>query len=580
MNKNAAKQLAELGAVAALYVITGKLGFLMAIPPGNVTAVWPPSGVALAAALLLGSRASYAGIWLGSFFVNSLFFSNITNPFSPAALAVSFSIGVGSTLQAYMGAFLIRRFIQSIKPLDRPQDVFKFVGIELFICMTAASVGVTSLCLSGFSRWTDYAYTWWTWWLGDTTGVIIVAPFLLNWSTRPRIRWEPWRLAEAALLLVPLLITSLIVFRWHSPLGVAPYPTEYALIPFLMWAALRFGHRGVTLLTIAVSGIAIWGTLTGLGPFARGTRNESLLLLQGFASTITVTGLVLAAAIAEYKRAEEALHKAHNDLERRVQERTLQLTQAAKLESVGRLAAGVAHEVKNPLAIILQSLAYLSRSFDGSGDSNVPLILNYAKDAVYRADSVIRGVLDFATQKDLQMRLGRINPVIEQALLLVKHELDKSHIRVVKEGGPSPPFTRLDPNKMEQVFVNIFLNAIQAMPDGGTLTVRTRMKELVGNNGGAGHRRTDHFEPGEWAVIIEVEDTGTGISQEILPKIFDPFFTTKPTGKGTGLGLTVTLNIIEMHGGSIEVRNREQGGTIVTVMLKTTERAAHVQAHV
>ena len=299
--------------IAAIYVATGKLGFLLAIPPGNVTIVWPPSGLALAAVLLLGNRGC-VGVWFGSFIVNAWFFSGITNPFSVVALAISSSIGAGSVLQALLGASLIRRLIGSGSPIDRPQDVLKFTAIGLFSCLVASTFGVTSLSLGGFASWDAYAYTWWTWWLGDFTGVIIVTPLLLTLSKWPWARWESRRLAETVVVLGLLLITSQIIFGEQFQVGVAHYPLEFVVIPFLIWMAFRFGQRGVVLSILIVSGTSIWGTVNGFGPFGRDRLNESLILLQAFVGIVTVTGLVLAAAILERKRAEEALRTSERRL--------------------------------------------------------------------------------------------------------------------------------------------------------------------------------------------------------------------------------------------------------------------------
>ncbi len=261
-------------------------------------------------------------------------------------------------------------------------------------------------------------------------------------------------------------------------------------------------------------------------------------------------GLVcIARDVTERKQAEEKLRQTE-----------LHLIHAAKMESVGRLAAGVAHEVKNPLAVILQGLSYLSKHLPVPLQGEPVMVLNYAKDAVRRADTVIRGLLDFSTQQDLAIASEDIGRVLEEALLLVKHELDKRHIELVKEYGSGLPPVWIDKNKIEQVFVNLLINAAHAMPGGGILTVRTLPES-----------------PG---VLVEVEDTGAGISEEILPKIFDPFFTTKPTGMGTGLGLAVTKNILEMHHGSIDVRNKETGGVKVSILLKGGERRTNGECQV
>jgi len=275
------------------------------------------------------------------------------------------------------------------------------------------------------------------------------------------------------------------------------------------------------------------------------------------AAGATIGIVTLCEDITERKRAEEELKAAQ-----------LQLIQSEKLESVGRLAAGVAHEVKNPLAIILQGLAYLSHVPSTADDDNVAMVLQKMDNAVKRADRVIGGLLDFSAQRAGDVRPADVNAVLEQSLLLVKHELVKAHVPVVKKLGQDLPPLMLDRHKIEQVFVNLFLNAIQAMPEGGTLTVKTNAKQPRELGLGDGRQQTDPVRGEETLVMIEVEDTGTGIPQDKLDRIFDPFFTTKPTGQGTGLGLTVTRKIIELHSGKIDIRNRPEGGVRVTLTFK------------
>jgi len=249
----------------------------------------------------------------------------------------------------------------------------------------------------------------------------------------------------------------------------------------------------------------------------------------------------------------------------------LQLVQAAKMESVGRLAAGVAHEVKNPLAIILMGVEYLTRSL-GPQANGAGVVLQDIASAVRRADLVVRGLLDFSVARDVEATEEELNVIVEQSLLLVKHQLMKQHVAVAMELATTLPTVRVDRHKMEQVFVNILMNAIQAMGEGGVLTVRTYTKRLTKVGQEVGRRRSDRFRVGDQAVVVEVDDTGCGIPKEAFDQIFDPFFTTKPTGQGTGLGLTVTKHIVALHGGSIELRNRSEGGVRATIMLRA-ERA-------
>ena len=300
-----------------------------------------------------------------------------------------------------------------------------------------------------------------------------------------------------------------------------------------------------------------------------------------------VAGLVgISRDITERKRAEEKLQQANaelalskGELEKvladlqkshdELKSAQFQLIQAEKMQSVGRLAAGVAHEVKNPLAILGMGIDYLSKNLPAP-DSNMQLILTDMNEAIKRADAIILGLLDFSVPRALDLRAEDLSAIVEHSLGLVRYEMTSCPIVLVRELAADLPPVWLDKNKIKQVFVNILTNAIHAMPNSGTLTVRTGRRTIEAGeiDHDAGSRLADRFHAGDTVVFTEVLDTGTGISEEKLAKVFDPFFTTKPTGKGTGLGLTVTKKIVELHGGSIDIRNRPEGGASVTIMFK------------
>jgi len=244
-----------------------------------------------------------------------------------------------------------------------------------------------------------------------------------------------------------------------------------------------------------------------------------------------------------------------------------QLLQAQKMESVGRLAASVAHEVKNPLATILMGIHYLSKVYAHADKSTVK-VLKDMQHATESADSIVKGMLEFSAFKELELKGEDLNALVEQTLSLMKHTFEKSHISVVTSLDEKIPKIRMDRNKIEQVFVNLFTNAIDAMPKDGTLTVKTYVKELTQIGHRTGRRRTDRFMLGETVAVVEIEDTGAGIPEDQLSKVFDPFFTTKPTGKGTGLGLAVTEKIIDLHLAAIDIKNRKEGGVVVTIRFK------------
>ena len=280
--------------------------------------------------------------------------------------------------------------------------------------------------------------------------------------------------------------------------------------------------------------------------------------------------------ITQTKEAEEKLKAANADLSlalsnlkvasEQLRSIQLQLIEAEKMKSIGRLAAGVAHEVKNPLAIITMGVDYMEGLPDG--DPNAREILKEMRAAVKRADNVIRGLLDFSAPRRLEVSPARLTEILDRSLLLVRGEMTGKPYRVITDFAPGLPELRIDPMKIEQVFVNLVTNAIHAMPDGGTLTVRVYTKQLTGIGENLAGTASEAFHVGDRVVVAEIDDTGAGIPEAKLGKIFDPFYTTKPTGKGTGLGLTVTRSIIDLHGGTIEITNRPEGGARATVMFK------------
>jgi signal transduction histidine kinase len=253
-----------------------------------------------------------------------------------------------------------------------------------------------------------------------------------------------------------------------------------------------------------------------------------------------------------------------NESRRKLEVAQLQLIQAEKMESVGRLSAGVAHEVKNPLAIIQMGVDFL-RKRPVADDPLVVSTLDDVSEAVDRALGIVQGLLDFSAPRKLDLAPANLNTVIEQTLPLIKHARDQAGVALEQDLEQALPDLRLDAQKIQQVLLNLFLNAIHAMPGGGTLTVRTYSKRLMEVGGLVGFRTTDKFRPGDRVVVAEILDTGTGIPPEVMPKLFEPFFTTKRRGVGTGLGLPITRNLVELHGGHLTLENRSGKGAKATI---------------
>jgi two-component system, NtrC family, sensor kinase len=231
-----------------------------------------------------------------------------------------------------------------------------------------------------------------------------------------------------------------------------------------------------------------------------------------------------------------------------------QMTQTEKLTSLGLLAAGVAHEVNTPLAVISNYIQMLAKQMP-EGDPRQSIIDKIVKQT-FRASEIVNNLLNFSRTGAAEAASVDVNRVVEETLSLVAHPLKTAQIQVVKELGESLPPVQGSANKLQQVFLNLFLNARDAMPGGGMLEVRT-----TAHNG---------------SVEIEIADTGGGIAREDIHRIFDPFFTTKPNGRGTGLGLSVSYGIIKEHAGKIDVRSTPGKGTSFHVEFPAARKAAHV----
>src|SRR6516225_5287035 len=219
----------QMALLAAVYFGAAKVGLSMAFVAEQVTAVWPPTGIALAALILFGYRA-WPGIALGAFLANAT-----TN----APLATAAGIALGNTLEALVGAWLLRRLVQFDPALGRVKDVLGLVVLAAALStMVSATIGATSLCLGGVKPWTAYPTMWSVWWLGDAMGNLVVAPLLLTWAGWRRMPWRLWRVAEAGALLLGLVAVSLLVFAGPTAL-FSFHLLAYTVFPFVMWAALR-----------------------------------------------------------------------------------------------------------------------------------------------------------------------------------------------------------------------------------------------------------------------------------------------------------------------------------------------------
>lgn len=302
--KKVSLYIARVVVLAFIYLFAAELGLLMAHVQPNTSPVWPPTGIAIAALLLFGYKY-WPGISVGVMLSTVL----KDNP-----LNISIGFAVGNTLEALVAAYLLKRFIKFHNSLDRIQDVIGLAVISAFATTISSSIGVITLLLNGDEIQPVVWTVWYTWWIGDLLGALVVAPFLLVWFTQWSYKWKSKQLLEAGVILILLFLVTGYVFV-NQPAGrVTHEALIYVIFPFVIYAALRLTQIGAVNAVFFVSVVAIYGTATGSGPLVRDSLNESLILLQIFMGVVSLTALTLAATTTQRWHAEEALHQRIEDL--------------------------------------------------------------------------------------------------------------------------------------------------------------------------------------------------------------------------------------------------------------------------
>jgi signal transduction histidine kinase len=257
----------------------------------------------------------------------------------------------------------------------------------------------------------------------------------------------------------------------------------------------------------------------------------------------------------------------------------MHLIQAEKLESLGRLASSVAHEVKNPLSVIQMGIDYLEDTLSHP-DPDVSRTLTLMHDAVVRADCVIHDMLNFSRSEGVHMETCELNELVNCVERMLKHECDRRNVVLSCDLAAASPVVQCDRNGIEQVLINIVTNALHATGKGGRITVRTRHAVAAEIPRDEGLREMNVLRDGDAIAVIEVRDQGPGIPEQIMSRIFEPFFTTKPTGEGTGLGLAISRRVIELHRGQLLVANVDDPrGLLVTIVLKAEDFEPHPESH-
>ena len=297
-----ARRLVGIGlAVAAAYVITARLGFQVAFAAEQVTTVWAPTGIAQAALLLWG-RSLWPAIWVGAF---------VANAGSEAPLWTAAGVATGNTLEAVAAAWILGRMPGFDPTFRRIRDVVAFVAVAAVMSTAiSATIGVATLCAAAVQPWTRFSELWSQWWVGDAVGALVIAPVILTAARAPS-SWSRREWAETGLLVFGTAVVTQVVFGQVLGPTTGHHPLEYVVFPCVITAAVRLGQPAAALVVLTASGVTIWNTVRGAGPFAGPEVHQSLILLQVFMGVLAGTGLLLAAAIAERQTGERRRAAAH-----------------------------------------------------------------------------------------------------------------------------------------------------------------------------------------------------------------------------------------------------------------------------
>ena len=663
--------LLTTAALAATYYAAARLGLWYASIGQSISLVWPPTGIALAALVVLGGRY-WPGVAVGAFLANAA---------TPVPLAAAAGIAAGNTLEAMLAAHLLRRIAG-----DRPRlDAMRTVrGLVLAAAPLGAAVsallGVAALTLTGVLPAERAVSAVAVWWSGDVLGALVVAPLLLAWALTPPSLESTRGLLEVALLcLGTVAAVELGLGQLLSLPVVHQVDYLYLLFPFVIWAALRFGSRGATLMTFTVSAVAVWRMTQGGGPFVAASAGTTLLAAASYLAAVAIAGLTLAAAVTHEREAatetlrhrdeqlrvaldaarmgiwswsaednrltwddtlrrlyglgpddqiagyDDFLSRVHPDdrawvdatvrqalaesgrldyefrivlpdgrirwiadqgrvvprqgdrpagmtgactdiTDRRIAEEQLRL--AHRMESVGRLAGGVAHEANNQMSVVIGAADFILKRPDIP--PAVRADAEYIRRAAERTAAVTAQLLAYSRQQVLKPQVLDLSDVLRKFQPVLQRTMGEDCAVAIRPGADVGP-VKADPGQLEQVLLNLALNARDAMPRGGMLTVETLAVELTERSASLPHGVA--IRAGSYA-LLAVTDTGHGMDRSTLAHIFEPFFTTKGVGQGTGLGLATVYGIVKQSDGYVWAYSEPGQGTTFKFYLPMTGEPA------
>ncbi len=514
----------------------------------TVTPIWPPVGLAVALTYIGGNRL-LPGIVLGSFLVGIF-----RNPWPLALIVASVQV-----IQPIVDVRILRA-LKFDPRLERVRDPVILVAVagpvgSFFAAVTAVGVYYVAGRIPQERLWLDFLL----WWQRDWLGMIVTAPLIFAWIYGRAINWTWRRVAEISGLILTQYVSTQFMFGLWGLIQTRNVPIAFVFYPIVGWAGLRFGPRGSTTLVALMSAFAIVIAGLQLGPFAQFPLEFMQFVLFMFLGLASLSGLMLAAIMAER---DDAMNK------RLMLEE--QLRHSQKMEAVGRLAGGIAHDFNNLLTAIIGYTEIVLHGLDPKDDRRADA--EEIGRAAMRAADLTRQMLAFSRRQVLQPKVIDLNKALTKVEPMLRRMIGEDIVMTVNGRGANA-FVRVDPGQVEQVVMNLVVNARDAMPHGGRLNVETGDALLDE----AAAAEVPDARPGDY-VVLSVSDTGVGMPAEVKARIFEPYFTTKEVGKGTGLGLSTAYGIVRQSDGHLAVSSEPGLGTTFRISLPRAEAPPPVAA--
>jgi signal transduction histidine kinase len=525
------KYVVAVIALATIYLVSARIGLTIDAVAGFATLVWPATGIALAALVSFGYRL-WPGVFIGAFVANVL---------TGAPPLVALGIAAGNTLEAVAGTWMLRR-VPGFRPaLDRLADVLAVITLAAGLStMISATIGVASLHFGGILPLAQMGAAWRAWWVGDLIGDLVVAPLLLVWIATPMPERSPRLHREGVALIVAVAVVAFVVFN-STASDPTTFGQAYLVFPGLIWATLRFGLHGAVTTTFVTSFIAIWGTASGHGPFARPVMHESLFALQVFMGVAAATFLVLGASIAERRRAEEALRRAHRIV-----------TEANRAKS--EFLAVMSHELRTPLNAIsgyVELMSLEARDFTETQNAYLARIRSNQQHLLTMIDDVLSFAKVEAGRLSLALSTVPVCEMLAELGSVIEPEVRRKNLLFTRHACDAALTVRADPERLRQILLNLIANAVKFTGAGGRVTV--------------GAARDGRM------IRVWVSDTGIGIPSDQLERVFEPFFQvdrgTTRSYPGIGLGLAIARDFARAMGGELRLESESGKGTTAVVEL-------------